>query len=81
MGEGLLEELAAHEHDQWVHWTTFMLANLTPENITRWQHQVQTPYSGLSEKEKESDRAWARHALAIIRRHDAHKFAELKKKK
>jgi len=55
----LREMLAALEHDQWAHWTRYMLANLTPENIERWKRQVETPYSELSEKEKDSDREWA----------------------
>ena len=43
-----------------------MLDNLTPENIERWRRQIETPYSELSEKEKESDRGWARKALAVV---------------
>lgn len=69
MGEGakvILEELADLEHEQWAHWTRYMLDNLTPENIERWKRQCNTPYSALSEKEKESDREWARKVLAII---------------
>lgn len=62
----MLEELADLEHEQWVHWTRYMLDNLTPENIGRWKRQCDTPYSALSEKEKESDREWARKVLAIV---------------
>lgn len=57
--ESFLETLATLEHEQWAHWTKYMLNNLTPENIQRWKKQIETPYEELSEKEKESDRKWA----------------------
>lgn len=62
----MLEELANLEHEQWAHWTRYMLYNLTPENIERWNRQCDTPYSELSEKERESDREWARRVMAIV---------------
>ncbi len=61
-----LEKLADLEHKQWAHWTTYMLDNLTDKNIATWKQQIKTPYSGLSEKEKESDREWARKVLSIL---------------
>lgn len=63
----LLERLAALEHDQWAHWTRYLLANLTPENVERWRRQIETPYAELSEKEKGSDREWARKVMEIVR--------------
>lgn len=65
----LLEKLAEKEHIQWAHWTSYMLANLTPENIERWQKQIRTPYSELTEKEKESDQKWARDVIGIVSDH------------
>lgn len=65
--KGLREELAELEHDQWAHWTRYMLNNLTPKNILRWSAQCETKYADLSEKEKDSDRAWADKALEIFR--------------
>ena len=62
----LREELAELEHIQWAHWTEYMLSNLTPENIERWQKQCSTDYSDLSEQEKESDREWANKVLSIF---------------
>ena len=59
------ERAAALEHEQWSHWTAYMLDNLTPENIERWRRQIKTPYSELSEKEKDSDRKWADKGIAI----------------
>jgi hypothetical protein len=60
------EKLAALEHEQWSHWTGYMLNNLTPENIERWKKQILTPYSELSEREKISDRDWAEKVLQIL---------------
>lgn len=62
----IVEQLAALEHEQWAHWTKYFLDNLTPENIAKWNHQIDTPYTQLSEKEKESDRDWARKAYDIV---------------
>jgi hypothetical protein len=61
-----LELLAAQEHAQWAAWTRYMLSNLTPENIERWRRQCDTQYAELSEREKESDRDWARRALSVL---------------
>ena len=66
MDKELLEKLAALEHKQWAHWTTYMLNNLTDENINRWTRQIETPYEKLSDNEKEKDRVWARKVLEII---------------
>ncbi len=65
----LYNELAELEHQQWAHWTKYMLDNLTPENIERWNKQIETPYVELSEKEKDSDREWAEKVLRIVRKH------------
>ena len=62
----LREKLAALEHDQWAHWTEYMLNNLTPDNIERWKRQINTPYAHLTGKEKDSDREWADKVLQII---------------
>lgn len=61
-----LEALAALEHEQWAQWTKHMLANLTPENVVRWQRQCDTPYDQLTESEKEKDREWARRVLVLL---------------
>ncbi len=61
----IIERLAAHEHEQWAHWTRYMLDNLTEENIARWRQQIEMDYQDLSESEKESDRQWARKAIEV----------------
>lgn len=62
----LREVLADLEHEQWSHWTKHMLDNLTPKNIERWKRQIETPYSQLTEKEKDSDREWADKVLSLF---------------
>lgn len=64
--DDLLESLAALEHEQWAHWTRYMLDNLTPENVERWRRQIETPYADLSEEEKASDREWAMRVLEVL---------------
>ena len=63
----MIEQVAELEHKQWAHWTKHMLDNLTPENIERWRVQIETPYSELTEKEKDSDRVWAKAAIEAMR--------------
>jgi len=60
------EKLSDLEHQQWAHWTKYMLDNLTPENIKRWKEQIETPYNKLTNKEKDSDRVWADKVITII---------------
>jgi hypothetical protein len=66
MKQEIIEKLAELEHQQFSSWTKYFLENLTEENIERWKRQINTPYSELTEKEKESDRFWARKILPII---------------
>jgi hypothetical protein len=61
------DRLAALEHEQWAHWTGYLLDHLTPENVERWRKQIDTPYEHLSEAEKQSDREWADRVLELLR--------------
>jgi len=65
----IVEKLAALEHEQWAHWTEYMLNNLHDENIAKWKRQIKTPYSDLSEEEKDSDRVWARKVAKVTIEH------------
>ena len=72
--------LAEKEHDRWAHWQKYMhervydssqsinphLKVIPTEDYNRWERQLNTPYSELSEKEKESDRKQVRKYLPII---------------
>lgn len=72
----LLEELAAVEHERWSHWQRHVHSQcettddggllIPPELVERWTAQLNTPYSALSEKEKESDREQVRRYLPKI---------------
>ncbi|MBA7681545.1 hypothetical protein ES703_89885 [subsurface metagenome] len=69
----LLEKLAALEHEKWSGWTEYMLKRLGyhPNSsnvwVRRWYRQIATPYSELSQAEKESDRLEARKVLEVIK--------------
>lgn len=62
----LLERLAAVEHERWAHWQEYLHSQCEqmadgslaiPSNlVAKWERQIATPYSELSEKEKQSDR-------------------------
>jgi hypothetical protein len=63
----LREKLAAIEHERWASWQNYVHSFLTwskdlqawvlpHEWKDRWQMQINTPYSHLSEEEKQSDR-------------------------
>jgi hypothetical protein len=73
----LLETLAAIEHERWAHWQRYMHSQCVPRGddgallipadlVRQWEHQITTPYSELSEKEKESDREQVRKYLPVI---------------
>lgn len=64
------ERLAELEHEQWAHWTRYMLDNLTAVNIARWELQCITQYDCLSEKEKDSDRKWADKVIQLLDEED-----------
>lgn len=73
MPSPLREALAALEHEQWAHWTRYMLDTLrntgvpmTSEIVARWERQIATPYAELTEAEKNSDREWADKVLAEV---------------
>lgn len=73
---GLVEELATVEHERWSHWQRYLHSKcvraedgsltIPAELVRRWELQMNTPYSELSEEEKESDREQVRRYLPII---------------
>jgi hypothetical protein len=74
--DGLMERLAAVEHERWSHWQRYMHDKavkqpdgsllIAPELVNQWERQLRTPYSELSDKEKESDRHQVRKYLPVI---------------
>ena len=74
--DGLVEELAAVEHERWAHWQRYMHSKgarqpdgsliLPAELVKHWEAQIATNYAALSEGEKESDREQVRRYLPFI---------------
>ena len=75
--EGVLrEKMAALCHEQWSNWMKYLLnlcrhdelgAAIIPTGLVdRWARQMRTPYTALSDKEKESDRAEADRFLKLL---------------
>ena len=72
-----VEKGADLEHKRWAGWQSFLFSKsewtengyLIPKELCiRWQRQIDTLYSKLSEEEKESDRIEVRKYLPLIRR-------------
>jgi len=73
---GLLEELAALEHERWAHWQQYMHGRGIPqpdgslllpaELVAKWTMQISTKYEDLNDREKESDRDQVRKYLPLI---------------
>lgn len=72
----LIEKLAEVEHERWSHWQRYLHSNcerardgslvIPAHLVDRWESQMNTSYSALSEEEKESDREQVRRYLPII---------------
>jgi len=70
------EQLAAIEHERWSHWQRYVHNKavrqsdgsllLPPDLVARWEKQIETSYTDLSEAEKESDREQVRKYLPLI---------------
>lgn len=72
----LTEVLAAIEHERWSHWQRYMHGKcvrgpdgsltIPPDLVEQWERQSSTPYSELSETERESDRDQVRRYLPVV---------------
>ena len=72
----LRELLSDCQHEIWAHWMRYLFytsiplddggVKITAENFQRWQRQAVTPYSELSEREKDSDREQADKVLMVL---------------
>ena len=64
--KSIVEELSSIEHQRWSNWQSYVHEQClqTPEGnliipancVERWNRQISTPYSQLTESEKQSDR-------------------------
>ena len=74
--DGLVEQLAAVEHERWSHWQRYVHTKcvrqpdgslLLPASlVARWEKQIETKYAELDEQERESDREQVRKYLPLI---------------
>jgi hypothetical protein len=65
----LREKLAALEHQQWSHWTKYLIDSgliTDAAKIAHWERQINTPYYELTEAEKDLDRKWADKVIEIL---------------
>jgi hypothetical protein len=67
MDENVLERLAELEHEQWMHWSQSVAAEVSAGRRQRWQ-ACWVPYADLPEEVKELDRQWARRVLETLHR-------------
>lgn len=72
----LIEQLAAIEHERWSSWQRWMHDQCVRDDdgsltipaglVSRWERQIDTPYTDLSEREQESDREQVRRYWPLI---------------
>jgi hypothetical protein len=62
----LIEALAEIEHEQWVHWSRTVAADVTEASQAKWQRSW-TDYSALPDDLKEADRVWAHKVITLLR--------------
>jgi len=70
------EQLASVQHEIWSHWMKYLYSrwykvgeerlDIPLEELKRWQRQMQTPYTDLTPKEKDSDREQADKVLNVL---------------
>ena len=62
----LVEALAEIEHEQWMHWSRTVAADVTDATRAKWQRSW-TDYAVLPDDLKEADRVWARKVITVLR--------------
>ena len=69
------ERLASIQHDIWSHWMKYQFSKceekdgsliIPKELVERWKYQMNTKYSNLTEKEKDSDREQVSKFIHLI---------------
>lgn len=75
--DGLVEELAAVEHERWAHWQRYLHSKcmrqpdgsllIPAELASRWQEQMTTDYAELGDEQKQSDRDQVLRYLPLIK--------------
>ena len=74
----LIEKLAAIEHERWAMWQRYLHSRLhvfpnqilmMHDDYKRWEGQIATPYTDLSEAEKQSDRDQVMRYMPLLATH------------
>ena len=64
--DDLVEALAKIEHDQWLHWSQAVSAQVPDAVRAKWQNSW-VDYDKLTDEVKEADRVWARKVVTLLR--------------
>ena len=64
--DDLVEALAGIEHEQWMHWSKAVAADVSPSTRAKWRHSW-VGYDKLTDKLMEADRVWARKVVTLLR--------------
>ena len=64
--DDLVEALAEIEHEQWMHWSQSVAAEVTEATKVKWQRSW-ADYVKLADDLKEADRMWARKVVTLLR--------------
>jgi len=67
--DDLIEALARIEHEQWMHWSQAVAADIVDATRVKWQRSW-VDYAELTDDLKEADRAWARKVVTLLRQHE-----------
>jgi len=89
--EEFIEKGANLEHERWARWQEYMFSKfvehsngkgeyvcLSSDLFKRWSRQIKTPYSNLTEAEKESDRKETRNYIPLLEQALAQQKEEIK---
>ena len=73
--DDFIEKGADLEHNRWARWQKYLFSKCTKNEdgtltiprwaVERWSREIDTPYSELSEEQKESDRKEVRKYLPL----------------
>lgn len=70
------EQIAALQHEIWAHWMRYLFTccegnedgsmTIPVDKVARWRRQIDTPYSELTDRERESDLEQADKIVKIL---------------
>jgi hypothetical protein len=67
--DDLVEALAKIEHEQWMHWSQAVAADIADATRVKWQRSW-VDYAELRDDSKETDRLWARRVVTLLRQRE-----------